>query len=41
MGVSRSEIPELARKAINDPCIFTNPRQMTLQDIEALYDKAF
>ena len=41
LGVKRSDIPELAAKAINDPCIFTNPRQPTLQDIEAIYEKAF
>jgi alcohol dehydrogenase len=41
LGVRRGDLPELAEKAINDACIFTNPRQMTRQDIEAIYEKAF
>lgn len=40
VGVTKSDIPELARNAINDPCIFTNPRQPTREDIEAIYGKA-
>lgn len=40
LGVKRSDLPELAEKAINDPCIFTNPRRMERQDIEAIYEKA-
>jgi alcohol dehydrogenase len=40
LGVKRGDIPELAEKAINDACIFTNPRQMRRQDIEAIYEKA-
>lgn len=41
LGVSRSHIPELAQKAMNDPCIFTNPRQPARRDLEAIYEKAF
>ena len=40
LGVKRSDLPKLAEKAINDTCIFTNPRQMSRQDIEAIYEKA-
>lgn len=40
LGVKKSDLRELAEKAINDTCIFTNPRQMTRQDIEAIYEKA-
>jgi alcohol dehydrogenase class IV len=40
LGVSRKDLPELAEKAINDTCIFTNPCQMSRQDIEAIYEKA-
>jgi len=40
LGVTKSDIPELAQKALNDPCIFTNPRQPTIKDIEAIYEKA-
>ncbi|MCM2359870.1 MAG: iron-containing alcohol dehydrogenase [Geobacteraceae bacterium] len=40
LGVGRGDIAELAEKALNDPCIFTNPRQPTREDIEAIYEKA-
>ena len=40
VGVKREDIPELARKALADPCIFTNPRQPGQRDIEAIYEKA-
>ena len=40
LGVKRGDIPKLAENAINDTCIFTNPRQMSRQDIEAIYEKA-
>lgn len=39
LGVERGIIPELASIAMHDPCIFTNPRQPTQQDIEAIYEK--
>ncbi len=41
LGVKRSDIPELTEKALNDACIFTNPRQPTREEIEAIYEKAF
>jgi len=41
LGVSRSDIPVLAGKALDDPCIFTNPRQPTREEIEAIYERAF
>jgi alcohol dehydrogenase class IV len=40
LGVTRSDIPELAAKALADPTIFTNPRQPTVADIEAIYERA-
>lgn len=40
MGVGRDDIPVLAEKALRDPCLVTNPRQPTLQDIETIYEKA-
>jgi alcohol dehydrogenase class IV len=40
LGITKSDISELAIKALNDPCIFTNPRQPTIKDIEAIYEKA-
>jgi alcohol dehydrogenase class IV len=39
LGVTRGDIPELAQKAMNDPCIFTNPRQPKKRDIESIYEK--
>ena len=40
LGVTRGDIPELAAKALADPTIFTNPRQPTMEDIEAIYERA-
>jgi alcohol dehydrogenase class IV len=40
-GISRSDIPILARHAFSDPCMATNPRRLTLRDVEALYEQAF
>ena len=40
MGVQREIIGELARVAMNDPCIFTNPRQPSQQDLEEIYERA-
>lgn len=40
MGVAAGDIPALAEKAMKDPCLFTNPRKPTRQDIEAIYVKA-
>lgn len=38
MGVSRGDIPALAKKALHDPCLFTNPRPPAQQEIEAIYE---
>jgi alcohol dehydrogenase len=40
LGVSRKDIPDLAKKAIRDPCLATNPRKLTLKDLERIYEKA-
>jgi alcohol dehydrogenase len=40
LGVKKSDIPVLAEKAIDDPCIFTNPRHLRLADIMTIYEKA-
>lgn len=40
LGVKRSEIPNLARNAVQDACMATNPRQASLEDIEVVYEKA-
>lgn len=39
-GVKSADIPSLARKAMNDPCMATNPRRPGLADIENLYAEA-
>lgn len=39
LGVSREAIPELARKAMLDPCMVTNPRRPTQRDIEVIYEQ--
>ncbi len=41
MNVSRDDIRELALKAIDDPCLATNPRKPNLEDIESIYGRAF
>jgi alcohol dehydrogenase class IV len=40
LGVTKMDIPELAKKAIHDPCLATNPKKMTLEDIERIYERA-
>jgi alcohol dehydrogenase class IV len=40
LGVSKQDIPELAKKAKRDPCLATNPRKPTLEDIERMYEHA-
>jgi alcohol dehydrogenase len=39
-GVSQSDISLLARNAVNDPCMVTNPCQPTIRDIERIYESA-
>ncbi len=39
-GMKRSDIPALARKALRDPCMVTNPRLPSLRDIEVIYEDA-
>lgn len=39
-GMTVSDIPELARNAIKDPCMVTNPRMPNLRDIEVVYEEA-
>jgi alcohol dehydrogenase class IV len=39
-GITRSDIPQLARNAFADPCIATNPRPVGIQDIECIYEEA-
>ncbi|XYH98351.1 alcohol dehydrogenase-like regulatory protein ErcA [Sorangium sp. So ce1128] len=39
-GVRHSDIPELARHAMNDACIFTNPRPVDQKQVEEIYERA-
>lgn len=39
-GVHISDIPELARNAIKNPCMVTNPRMPNIRDIEVIYEEA-
>ncbi|KJR96925.1 MAG: alcohol dehydrogenase [Desulfobulbaceae bacterium BRH_c16a] len=39
-GATLSDIPHLARKALNDPCMVTNPRIPNQRDIEVIYEEA-
>lgn len=39
-GATISDIPHLAKKAIKDPCMVTNPRLPNLRDIEVIYEEA-
>ncbi len=41
MGVSLADIPRLAGYAFNDPCLATNPRKATHDDIENLYQRIY
>jgi alcohol dehydrogenase class IV len=36
----RSDIPTLARKALKDPCMVTNPRVLGQRDVEVIYEEA-
>lgn len=40
LGVVKKDLPKLAKKAIHDPCLATNPRKMTVADIEKIYEQA-
>ncbi|MFZ7128001.1 MAG: alcohol dehydrogenase-like regulatory protein ErcA [Desulfobacterales bacterium] len=40
MGVRAEDLPGIAARAKMDPCLATNPRPLTLEDIETLYGQA-
>ncbi|WP_300157419.1 alcohol dehydrogenase-like regulatory protein ErcA [Solidesulfovibrio sp.] len=40
IGVAATDIAALARNAMADPCLLTNPRQPSLDDIVAIYEEA-
>ena len=41
IGIPKDMIPELANKAINDPCTPGNPRNVTVEDIINIYNNAY
>jgi len=41
IGVSLNDLLILANKAIDDPCVATNPKKLNIQNIEEIYGKAF
>ena len=41
IGVKEEDIPALANAAFNDVCTGGNPRPTSVEDIEALYRKAY
>ena len=40
IGLSQADIPALAKKALQDACVVTNPRRPLQRDIEVIYEKA-
>lgn len=40
LGITKKDIPDLARKAIVDVCMATNPRKPTITEIEKIYETA-
>lgn len=40
VGVGRSDISLLSKKAMKDPCIVTNPRRPSKRDIEVIYEES-
>ncbi|CAG0952658.1 iron-containing alcohol dehydrogenase [Geobacter sp.] len=41
LGVNRKDLPELARRALNDVCIVTSPREADEKDLLSILEKAF
>lgn len=41
LGVLREDLPELARRALNDVCIVTSPRQADAKDLLAILERAY
>ncbi|NJD05516.1 MAG: iron-containing alcohol dehydrogenase [Methylococcaceae bacterium] len=39
-GIRLTDIPELAAHALNDPCLVTNPRRASIDDIKVIYGEA-
>jgi len=39
-GVHRTDVPELSQKAMDDPCMVTNPRHPVRRDLEVIFEEA-
>jgi len=40
IGIKEEQLPQLARDALIDPCTGGNPKDVTVEDILAIYKKA-
>ena len=40
LGVRKEDLPRLAKLALNDVCLATNPRMLNAQELEQIYAKA-
>lgn len=40
LGVTKEHIPALAKSAMRDPCLATNPRRLTVTELEQIYEGA-
>jgi len=40
IGIARSDVPVLSKKALHDPCLVTNPRKATQRDLEVIYEES-
>ena len=41
IGVREEDIPRLAQRTMNDPCIVTNPLIPKISDVEEIFKNAF
>ncbi len=41
LGVARDDLPNLARRALEDACILTSPRTARAEDLEAIMERAY
>jgi len=41
LGVQEDDLDALTHKALNDPCLVTNPGNPTFEDIRGLYERAY
>ena len=41
LGVSKDQLRQLAENALADPCMETNPRQLSVEEVVSLYEKVY